>query len=261
MFEVTDKTALHLHTWRCNHCEGTEKEFIEKGITLGIETMAFTCHAPFPGDSFRFRMKMEQLPEYLETLRRLRAEYNGQVTIKIGLEMEYVPIYDSYYQELQESGFFDLFILGQHFSLLSDGTYTFESKEKLCEARLLADGMIAGMESGYFDIVAHPDQIFRRQKRWDANADTISNEIKECATRTGVFLEKNISSMIAKRKKHVYWPEFWDTLPVGVRTVYGLDAHSVEELEEHYRMQVQLLGEMRKNVHIQDSRGQSNDKY
>jgi len=243
MFEINEKTALHLHTWRCRHCEGTEKEFIEKGITLGMETMAFTCHAPFPGDPFRYRMYLEQLPEYLETLQRLREEYREQVSIKIGLEMEYIPTYESYYQELKGSGYFDLFILGQHFSLLPEGIYTFQSKEKIFESGALAEGMMAGMESGYFEIVAHPDQIFRRKKEWDTEAERISREIQECAASTGVFLEQNISSMIAKKKKRVYWPEFWAMLSAEARTVYGLDAHSVEELERHYQMQVHLLNQ------------------
>ena len=51
----------------------------------------------------------------------------------------------------------DILLLGEHFSLLPDGRYTFEMSEKNLEARALANGMIAGMETGLFQVVAHPD--------------------------------------------------------------------------------------------------------
>ena len=56
------------------------------------------------------------------------------------------------------------------------------------------------MESGLFDVIAHPDQIFRRKKQWDSESIELSRQIKECAVHTGVVLEKNISNMFEKRE-------------------------------------------------------------
>lgn len=125
--------------------------------------------------------------------------------------------------------------MGQHFAFLPEGIYTFETREKVYEPKALAEGMIQGMESGFFSVVAHPDLIFRRKKYWDEEAEEISKEIQACAARTGVILEQNISSMQGKKKKRAYWPEFWEELPEGVRTLYGVDAHSVKEMETNYR--------------------------
>ena len=41
--------------------------------------------------------------------------------------------------------------------------------------------------------------------------------------------------------KRTYWPEFWKNLPCGVRTVYGVDAHSVAEMESNYYKQQELI--------------------
>ena len=97
------------------------------------------------------------------------------------------------------------------------------------------------MESGLFDTVAHPDQIFRRKKQWDSESVELSNKIKECAARTGVALEQNISNMFEKKKKHLYWNEFWLDLPSNLKTIYGVDAHSVDEMVENYIRQQDII--------------------
>ena len=104
--------------------------------------------------------------------------------------------------------------------------YTFEwPKERLQvdEYTVLGDAMIAGMKTGCFKIVAHPDRIFRRQKIWTPEMEAVAVRVIDAAVKYGLPLEKNCSSM---RHKHHYWKEFWEIAEVnGVETVIGLDAH------------------------------------
>lgn len=235
---------FHVHTYRCGHA-GDEREvqYIEKAIELGAEKMYFCDHGPFEGNPFGNRMSYDSLGEYVSTLQQLKKRYEEIIGIRISLEMEYVPAYRGWYEELLGSGNFDMLLLGQHFSWIpEENIYSFKSREKIAEPEFLAEGMIQGMESGLFQVVAHPDQIFRRMKSWGEREEMISQEIKECAVRNGIYLEKNISNMIAKKKRRVYWPEFWEDVPRGLKTVYGVDAHSVKELEEHYKFQLELMG-------------------
>lgn len=244
MEKIKKYTAFHVHTFRCRHAgEEREETYIQKAIELGIQEMFFTDHCPFPGNPFRYRMDLSELPDYVSTLQELKQKYAGRIDIRIGLETEYIPTYQAYYEELRESENYDLLLLGQHFVLLPEGIYNFESREKFYEPEHLAEGMIQGMESGFFNVVAHPDLIFRRRKAWDAEMEQIANRIKECAARTGVVLEQNIDSMVTtwnNKKKREYWPEFWSELPDGVRTIYGLDAHSTADLEQNYKVQLEL---------------------
>lgn len=229
-------SVFHVHTYRCGHMHDDKKEweYIEKAIELGATEIWFTDHAPFPGNPFNNRMMMEELPEYVATLRELKQRYAKQIDVKIGLEIEYLPNYHRYYEELRDSGNFDLLLLGQHFSLLSDGTYSFSMSNKSDEFRVLADGMIKGIKSGFFQVVAHPDQIFRRKETWDRVCEQIANEIKTCADDASIVLEKNVCNMIGKKKRCGYRPEYWQNLSNEVQTIYGMDAHSVVELEENY---------------------------
>ena len=65
---------FHTHTFRCHHAEGTEREYIETALGLGMKTLGFSDHTPyfFDGDYYSgFRMDPEQLPDYVRTLTEL----------------------------------------------------------------------------------------------------------------------------------------------------------------------------------------------
>ena len=236
-----NKTIFHVHGHRCKHAsEEREIEYIQKAIELGAKEIVFTDHASFPENPFNYRMAMEELKEYVGTLKVLQQQYKGMIEIKGGLEIEYIPTYIDYYRELKEKWKLDILLLGQHFSLLADGSYTFDLENKSDEAHYLAEGIVAGMESGLFDVIAHPNQIFRRKKQWDSESIELSRQIKECAVHTGVVLEKNISNMFEKKRKHLYWQEFWRALSGEIKVIYGVDAHSVGEMVENYRKQQML---------------------
>ena len=39
---------LHTHTPRCHHATGSEREYIERAIAAGLQTLGFSDHAPMP---------------------------------------------------------------------------------------------------------------------------------------------------------------------------------------------------------------------
>ena len=84
----------HSHTTRCRHAEGTEREYIERALQGGLKILGFSDHTPylFPGDYYsNFRMFPDQLPDYVETLEKLRREYKDRIELHIGLEVEFYP--------------------------------------------------------------------------------------------------------------------------------------------------------------------------
>ena len=84
------KANYHAHTWRCQHAYDTEREYIEAAISMGIEIFGFSDHVPCPyqdGYVSNIRMTMKQAPEYVETIRRLEAEYRDQIKIYAGFEL------------------------------------------------------------------------------------------------------------------------------------------------------------------------------
>ncbi len=59
------KANYHTHTYRCQHAYGSEREYIEAAIRMGIAELGFSDHVPCPfkdGYVSGIRMTMEQAP-------------------------------------------------------------------------------------------------------------------------------------------------------------------------------------------------------
>ena len=215
MISLGERYLFHVHTFRCGHAEMiSDEESIQKAIDLGATDIWFTDYAPFPGNPFGGRMKCEELLEYISTLKGLKKQYQRQIKIHIGLEIEYFSGYDQsgYYKELSSNPDLEILLLGQHMAEDPEDRkhYTCEGpKERLLEDEYtaLGDAMITGMKTGCFKIVAHPDRIFRRQKIWTLEMEAVAVRVIDAAVQSGLPLEKICSSM---RHKHHYWKEFWE---------------------------------------------------
>lgn len=235
----TPTTLFHIHTFRCGHASSEpDVAYVEKAIALGANRIVFTDHCPFPGNQFPWRMDYEVLPEYISTLKQLRETYKDQIEILIGFEAEYFPSYHWYYKELLESGDLDLLILGQHIYEHEDGSVGYTDVDKRAELKGYTKATIQGIQSGFFKVVAHPDRFMSRVEQWDEEADELSKSIVDAAKENGIILEHNISSM---RSGNLYRPEFWKNVPEDVPVIYGLDAHSTEEMEENYQIYKRIL--------------------
>lgn len=229
---MENDSIFHVHTFRCKHAGDEEdKLYVEKAIELGASEIVFTDHSPFPGNLFGNRMDIEQLPEYIDTIKVLKQMYVSDIDVKVGLEIEYLPKFQEYYKELYLSGQLDVMMLGQHFYENADGSYSFLNSDKRREFVGLGEALVQGMQTGYFSVVAHPDRCFRRCKEWTEEMETVSNHIISVAQKHGVILERNYSSM--KRKKQ-YWNQFWERA-AEIMQVEGYDAHSVAEMEETWK--------------------------
>lgn len=226
---MDNKYVFHVHTHRCGHAsDEADEDYIKKAIELGAISITFTDHAPFPGNPFTGRMDYSQLDEYISSLKALKLKYKGIIDVCIGLEIEYLPSYKGYYEELKANDDIELLLLGQHHYELEKGKYSFELDDKSDEHIGLIEAMIDGIDTGYFDVIAHPDRAFRRIEQWNDKMSRLSEELINTAIINNIYLEKNYSSM---RKNKNYWEEFWRLVPDKAYIVYGCDAHSTKELK------------------------------
>ena len=88
------KANYHTHTYRCQHAYGSEREYIEAAIRMGIAELGFSDHVPCPfkdGYVSGIRMTMEQAPEYVYAIRELGKEYASDIKLYVGFEAEYIP--------------------------------------------------------------------------------------------------------------------------------------------------------------------------
>ena len=235
---IDEKEIYHVHSYRCGHAENVPDEaYVKKAIELGATGIFFTDHTPLPGDKIPYRMKMEQLPEYLETIHSLKEKYAGIINVRVGLEIEYMPSFIDFYKALREDPRVEIMMIGQHAYEAGPGEYRFMRDDDYTGEPVyagFADAMIRGAESGLFDIFAHPDRIYTEQGEWCKDMENISREIIDAAVSAGMKLEKNMESV---RRKVSYRREFWELVPEKAEIVLGADSHFTEDLAEKWKMQ------------------------
>ena len=154
----------HTHTRRCNHASGTEREYIENAIAQGFQVLGFSDHTPQPypaGFRSAIRMDMREIPEYTDTLVKLREEYKDQIRILIGYEVEYsTRFFPKLIEELRKYPL-DYLILGQHFGINEvDGFYVGSPIFGEDQLQSYVETTIEGMETGLFTYLAHPDLVY-----------------------------------------------------------------------------------------------------
>lgn len=224
------KYSFHIHTSRCGHSAmDCDELYVKKAIEMGNDTIVFSDHTPFPNNPFSGRMKMEQLNEYIKSLQNLKQKYCDQIMVYIGLEVEFLPEYISYYEWLREK--FDFLMLGQHHTSFAVNDYTFTKKHDASECYIrLLESIPEALKTGLFDIVAHPDRNFS-DNNWSNVEDDFAKEIIDTADFYDVYLEKNVASF----ENGNFREKFWKHTSSNSKILYGLDAHSVEELERRYK--------------------------
>lgn len=224
---------LHMHTWRCKHAGGTEREYVERAIEGGFTDIGFSDHSPLP-ESFagpvdgisRVRMDMGQLEDYVRTVKALRDEYAQRINIRTGLELEYIPsLHRELVPMLRDAGI-EYFILGQHF--LGHGEhFTNHETDDPDLLKRYCDTVLEGAATGDFCILAHPDVI-----NFTGDDEIYAREMERMCTglrETGIPLEINFYGMLKQRN----YPDkrFWEIAGrTGSLTVFDADAHRPEQV-------------------------------
>ena len=221
----------HTHTWRCNHASGTEREYVENALKMGIQIFGFSDHSPyvFPGDYYSsFRMKLDQLEDYVNSVLELQREFCGQIQIPLGLELEYYPGHLPNLLPVLKDYPFDYVIMGQHF--VGDEINEHYSGHLTDDRKIFeryVNQVIDGMYTGLFTYVAHPDLIHYRGDDgfYRMHMARLCKAAKEC----GIPLEVNLLGV--QDNRNYPNPMFWEMAATeNCDVILGRDAHSPQQV-------------------------------
>lgn len=241
------KANYHTHTWRCNHATGNERQYVENAVKAGLEILGFADHTPyvFPeGYYSHFRMDMEQLPGYVDTVLRLREEYAKDIQIPLGLETEYYPKHFAELLSRLREYPMDCLILGQHFvGNEYDAPYNGLASRDEALLRQYVRQSCDAMNTGLFTYFAHPDLLNFQgsEKIYQQHMRDICRESRNC----GVPLEFNLLGLAGGR--HYPTLKFWElAAEEGCEVILGRDAHSPEALldEKTEQQAIHILREL-----------------
>ena len=221
----------HTHTRRCGHASGEDREYVENAIASGIRTLGFSDHSPMiftDGYYSGFRMPLDSVPGYFESLCALREEYRDRIRILIGAEVEYYPaLFEGYLRYMRQCPL-DYLILGQHFVWDEQtGIPSFRRTEDPEDLRQYYENVLEAVSTGRFLYVAHPDVL-----NYAGDEDVylaLTTDFLERLKPLGVPLELNRLGFFDGR--HYPRRAFWELCgQMGIPAVLGLDAHSPDVL-------------------------------
>jgi histidinol-phosphatase (PHP family) len=221
----------HTHTKRCHHAIGEDREYVEKAIKSGIKTLGFSDHAPYilPLDNnySAHRILLTEAEDYVHSVRSLAKEYAKDIRILCGFELEYYPDFHKEEMAYLKSFSPDYLILGQHF--LGDEKRFIRSSALEGDAALTAyvTQAIAGLATGDFLYLAHPDLAGFR-----FSEETLQYEYRrlcQYAKAHNIPLELNLLGI--REKRHYPSATFFKiAAEVGNDILIGIDAHSPDAL-------------------------------
>ena len=230
----------HTHTFRCGHAVGEDREYVETAIRRGLKVLGFSDHVPMPfpdGHESRFRVPIRQLEEYVTSVLDLRAEYKGDIDVRLGIEAEYYPDLFESMLALIAPYPVEYLLLAQHFNDSSETVYNPSRPGSRGALSTYVDRVVAGMETGKYTYVAHPDLFhFTGPDRvYEAEMARLCRSAKEL----DVPLEINILGLRTGRNypNDLLWPL---VKAEDCRVVLGCDAHAPEDVADPDQLQAAM---------------------
>src|SRR2546427_7229781 len=119
-----------MHTPLCRHAVGEPTELAAHALNVGLTEIGFSDHSPMPQDNFdEWRMRAADLEEYVAKVERARREHPN-LTIKLALEVDYIPGYEQWIRDLAARYPWDYLIGSVHY--ISE-SWAIDSPSKISE--------------------------------------------------------------------------------------------------------------------------------
>lgn len=237
------KNNYHTHTERCHHACGSDEQFVLSAIKGGYKELGFSDHSPWkyddPNFKGRIRMTLDEFEGYHSSLLQLKEKYKDQISIKIGLEVEYFPKYMEWLVGFIKEKKLDYIIFGNHFyGSDEDGPYYGYQCDKDDILLQYCQDTIDGLKTGLYSYLCHPDLFMRGRTKFDELAQEVSYRICHACKELDIPLEYNLAGAEASDHMHIIQyphPEFWKiAAEVGNKVIIGCDAHNYQQLENDY---------------------------
>lgn len=227
----------HLHTYLCRHAVGTPTEYAAQAARLGLTEIGFSDHSPMRQDNFDdWRMPLSQLDYYVEMVREAQRRF-PQITIRLGLEVDYLPNHEDWIRELAQRYPWDYFIGSVHYVAAG---WDVDNPAKVSEWKkydawevwsIYFKRLTQAVESGLFDIIGHADLpkkfcIFPNQ-----DCTPLFQDFLRVAGRRSAVIELNTAGM-RKECAEIYPGSSFLRLALaeGVGITFGSDAHAPSEV-------------------------------
>ena len=241
----------HIHTWRCGHAAGQMEEYLETARQKGLTEVGFADHIPMywllpeQRDS-SLAMREEELALYLAEISRLQAE-NPDMTLKVGLEVDYIPGREKELARFLGKYAFDYLIGAVHYlngwgfdQAAQQAAYA--NKDPIAVYHRYFSLLKEAALSGFFDIMAHPDLIKKFNYRLAEEPGSLYLETAKAFAQAGVCVEVNTAGLRVPAREIYPSLSFLKVCRLcGVPATVGSDAHRPDQVGYGFKEAVRHL--------------------
>ncbi|MCW5550817.1 MAG: histidinol-phosphatase HisJ family protein [Verrucomicrobiae bacterium] len=237
----------HMHTPLCKHASGEPVDYARHALALGLTEIGFSDHSPMRRDDFDdWRMLNQQLDEYVENVRRAQSEF-PQLTIRLALEVDYLPGHEEWIRDLAARHPWDYFIGSVHY--VSDD-WAVDNPHKLAEWKhrdpfevwsVYFERLTMAAASGLFQIIGHADLPKKFGHRPTRDCTPLYEQFLTAARQNHCAMELNTAGL-RKDCQEIYPSRallelaFQHNLPI----TFGSDAHAPTEVGLNFAEAIQL---------------------
>ena len=240
-----------MHTPLCRHAVGEPTELAARAVEIGLKEIGFSDHSPMQRDDFdNWRMFDSQLDEYVDKVRCAQKAF-PQLTIKLALEVDYIPGQEDWIRHLATRHPWDYFIGSVHYisNALCVDDPTQISKLKEHDAfevwSVYFDRLTMAAESKLFEIIGHADlpKKFRIYPKQDCTK--LFERFLDACAKNNTAIELNTAGL-RKDCKEIYpsKPLLQIAYAKRVPITFGSDAHAPQEVGADFDQAVKLAREV-----------------
>jgi len=232
----------HMHTPLCHHATGEPEEYAKHALEIGLTEIGFSDHEPMPQDNFdNWRMNADKLDEYVANVRKVRKDF-PQLTIRLALEVDYLPGYEDWIRGLAARYPWDYFIGSVHY--VSD-SWAIDDPQKLSEWNhrdagevwtVYLERLTKAAETGLFEIIGHADLPKKFGHRPPKDFAPHYKKFLAAAKKHDCAIELNKDCREIYPSREILQLAF----QTGVPITFGSDAHAPEEVGMNFAEAIRL---------------------
>jgi histidinol-phosphatase (PHP family) len=236
-----------MHTPLCRHAVGEPDEYAAAALAAGLTEIGFSDHSPMPNDDFDvWRMYLRNLDVYVANVRATQKKY-PQLTIKLAMEVDYIPGYEDWTKELAGRYPWDYFIGSVHYVAddwaIDDPAHLskWKGRDRYEVWSVYFDLLTRAATSGMFEIIGHADLPKKFNIRPDEDCRPLYAKFLDAAKGANVAYELNTAGL-RKDCKEIYPTRALVEMGAerGVPITFGSDAHAPGEVAYAFKDAMEL---------------------
>jgi len=250
----------HIHSPYCGHAHGQIIQYIQTAIQKGIDEICFTDHL---GRYYLSKLQKKRLwdwgmnernlPRYLLEISDLREVFSHQISIKTGLEIDFVEGADELLKSTINDYSFDFKIGSVHCLPRISWKHLSEIQETPTDRIYNEYFRIvnAALKSKLFQSIAHIDFIWRYFQTPSGGrkaVEVLLDNAIQCAIENDCCIEINANGFMwsqanAVDKDDLFFYMLKKIGELGAKTTIGSDAHEPFLVGKSYQTLIPLLKE------------------